>query len=570
MTPSFEQLLTTAKSWAEQAADAAWLAPGDIRALAELKHRSPASLFEAGIHRPLVAAFFGGTGVGKSTLLNRLAGQAIARTGVERPTSREISIYLHESIQLRNLPPNFPLERVRVAQHRDESRRQVLWIDMPDIDSIEQHNRELVLEWLPHIDVLIYVVSPERYRDDKGWRLLREHGGEHAWLFVINQWDRGHPVQYEDFGKLLAKGGFQNPIILRTDSRETAATSGKADDFEQLRGFLQEMADRHVLRQLEIRAEALRLEGLHAVVADCLDKLGDDRGYQGLAPDWIASWNETRDELMRGLEWPIQNVARAFVGHEANPLRRSIDLTRNSAPKPRAESPSPNTMLWDEWAASRLRDTLDKLVVEAGNRALPVLPFKSGLDQIYEGSARAVLNEGQRSLRLALANPGNALRRAMLKLSGGLAAILPLLSIGLVSYQVVMGYYESFARHLDYLGVDFAIHSTLLIALSWLLPFFVYRQLKPSAELTAIKGLRSGMALGLDRIGEQVAELLARSDRDRDKVREEGRRIAELAAAAARPETTTGVGLLGRVLPAPTAKHTPGGEIVQSISNKSK
>ena len=62
---------------------------------------------------------------------------------------------------------------------------------MPDFDSTEQSNKQLVLQWLPHIDVLIYVVSPERYKDEKAWRLLLAEGARHAWLFVINQWDKG-------------------------------------------------------------------------------------------------------------------------------------------------------------------------------------------------------------------------------------------------------------------------------------------------------------------------------------------------------------------------------------------
>jgi Uma2 family endonuclease len=44
----------------------------------------------------------------------------------------------------------------------------------------------------PHIDVLVYVVSPERYRDNKAWQLLLAEGGKHAWIFVLNQSDRGH------------------------------------------------------------------------------------------------------------------------------------------------------------------------------------------------------------------------------------------------------------------------------------------------------------------------------------------------------------------------------------------
>jgi hypothetical protein len=549
MPSNFDQLLKQARDWAERAVADAWLSRRDIRPLEELDSGTPASLFEAGAHRPLVAAFFGGTGVGKSTLLNRLAGQPIARTGVERPTSREVSVYLHDSVHLRNLPKNFPLEQVRIAQHHDERRRQVLWIDMPDIDSIEQHNRELVLEWLPHIDVLIYVVSPERYRDDKGWRLLQAHGGDHAWLFVINQWDRGHPAQYEDFAKLLARSGFRDPILLRTDSRPEAA-SRKEDDFERLQGFLQEMADQHVIRQLEIRAENLRLEAVRAGVAACLEKLGEGEGYQGLGGEWERFWEDTRNELLKGLEWPIQAVARAFVGHEANPLRRSIDLTRETRPEPRPEAPERQPVLWDDWAQGRLRDALDRLVVEAGTRGLPAIPLKAELDRLFENAGRAVLNEGQRSLRLALANPGNALQRVGLKISGALAVLLPLGAIGWASWQVVKGYYESALQHLNYLGTDFAVHSGLLILLSWLLPYFVYRKLKPSAERTAIKGLRSGLASALMKVGDQVDELLVRSEEQRERVIEEGRRIAELAEKAA-PGTYEGQGLLERVLPTP-------------------
>lgn len=563
MPSHFDLLLQSAKGWAERAVAGAWLTHRDIRPLLELESGTPASLFEAGSHRPLVAAFFGGTGVGKSTLLNRLAGQPIARTGVERPTSREVSVFLHESVQLRNLPKNFPLEQVRIAQHHDEQRRQVLWIDMPDIDSIEQHNRELVLEWLPHIDVLIYVVSPERYRDDKGWRLLQAYGGDHAWLFVINQWDRGHPAQYEDFAKQLAKGGFNDPIILRTDSRERAATR-KEDDFERLQGFLQEMADQHVIRQLEIRAESLRLDALHTGVAACLEKLGDGDGYEGLGGEWENIWKETRDELLKGLEWPIQSVARAFVGHEANPLRRSIDLTRDARPEPQPETPERQPVLWDDWAQGRLQDALDRLVVEAGNRGLPALPLKTDLDRLFADTGRTVLSEGQLSLRKALANPGNTLQRFGLKISGTLAVLLPLGAIGWATYQVVKGYYESAMQHLNYLGTDFAIHSGLLILLSWLLPYFVYRKLKPSAERTAVKGLRSGIASALEKVGDRVDELLAQSEKKREGVIEEGLRIGELSVQAA-PGTYEGQGLLERVLPTPVPSRQ---EAAYSIKSK--
>src|SRR5690606_2024616 len=133
------------------------------------------------------------------------------------------------------------------------------------------------------------------YRYDKGWRLLQAHGGEHAWLFVMNQWDRGHPAQVEDFAKLLAKAGFRNPILLRTDSREIEGER-KLDDFETLQAILQDMADRHVIHQLELRAEALRLDALRKALNDCLEKLGNRDGYTGLEPNWSGIWRETRED----------------------------------------------------------------------------------------------------------------------------------------------------------------------------------------------------------------------------------------------------------------------------------
>ena len=58
------------------------------------------------VEKPLLAVLLmGGTGVGKSSLLNALAGGAIARASFTRPTTRDPVVYYHESVKPDRLDP---------------------------------------------------------------------------------------------------------------------------------------------------------------------------------------------------------------------------------------------------------------------------------------------------------------------------------------------------------------------------------------------------------------------------------------------------------------------------------
>ena len=162
MAYDYSELVEKTKRWAEQAVSAGWINLEAAQALSDFDARTPEALFNHNGSRPLIVAFMGGTGVGKSSLLNRLAGKAIAKAGIERPTSREVTLFHHRDMAIQHLPEKMPIEKIRIAQHDDETKKNIVWIDMPDFDSTEQSNKVQVFEWLPHIDVLIYVVSPER------------------------------------------------------------------------------------------------------------------------------------------------------------------------------------------------------------------------------------------------------------------------------------------------------------------------------------------------------------------------------------------------------------------------
>jgi tRNA U34 5-carboxymethylaminomethyl modifying GTPase MnmE/TrmE len=55
---------------------------------------------------PLIVALVGGTGTGKSTLLNSLAGRSVSAVGIKRPCTLTAIVYVHQNWakQLRNRP----------------------------------------------------------------------------------------------------------------------------------------------------------------------------------------------------------------------------------------------------------------------------------------------------------------------------------------------------------------------------------------------------------------------------------------------------------------------------------
>jgi hypothetical protein len=87
--------------------------------------------------------------------------------------------------------------------------------------------------------------------------------------------------------------------------------------------------------------------------------------------------------------------------------------------------------------------------------------------------------------------------------------------------------------------------------LAWLLPWFAYRQLRPSIERSALKGLRAGVTAGLAAIGEQVNEGFAAADDARKQFIDEARNIQHqaLQTLAQAPVGSRLPELLKRMLP---------------------
>ncbi len=495
MAYDYSDLVEKTKRWAERASASGWINADAKASLSQLDTRTPEALFSGyGVPagraaRPLIVAFMGGTGVGKSSLLNRLAGKAIARAGIERPTSREVTLYHHHSVALQNLPEALPLAKINISQHDDETKKNIVWIDMPDFDSTEQRNKHLVLQWLPHIDVLIYVVSPERYRDEKAWRLLLAEGARHAWLFVLNQWDRGQLAQYEDFNRQLHKAGFVEPVIFKT----VCAEGVQIDEFSALEATIQALATAHIIEQLEQRGLQVRKNELQKKLQQIAETLGSEQTFQQAAALWHKQWQRTTRQLQAGFAWPIKQIAAYYAEHAADLMTQRTTT---------------NHSLWDAWAQARFDDALDEFISTIDQSGLPALPFKQQSARLREKAPNIMQTQTELATRVALANPGNALQRGFLKSMRLCEIVLPLTAMTWVGYKVFMGYYTSNMTDNHYLGVDFAIHSSLLIALTWLIPFFILKKSQPSLKKTALKGLNKGLHAAFSLIENEVLSTL--------------------------------------------------------------
>lgn len=163
----------------------------------------------------LVTALAGGTGSGKSSLLNAIAGEEVAEVGGVRPTTDSpLAVIGSDQVGL----IDGYLRGLNIASTPvDDFPDWLVLIDLPDTDSVEVAHRHQVETLLPRVDVIVWVSDPEKYRDavlhERFVRPFADYGSR--FQFVLNQTDRIAEESIEevlaDFATALREDSVDDP-----------------------------------------------------------------------------------------------------------------------------------------------------------------------------------------------------------------------------------------------------------------------------------------------------------------------------------------------------------------------
>jgi GTP-binding protein EngB required for normal cell division len=326
----------------------------------------------------VVVALVGGTGSGKSSLLNALAGREVVTAGAIRPTTEEPVAWVPRGAEpsLGRLLDTYGIDR-RVP-HDDGGRLAV--VDLPDLDSVELAHHATVDALLPRIDLAVWVLDPQKYNDRSMHdRIAARARYAASFLFVLNRVDglRGDDVALvvEDLEGTLRADGIDDPTVLVTAADPPA---GPPQGIDELRSLLDARVADKGLAIGKLRQDVLALvETLEASLEAGTTAPG------GLEETWDAARDQAASAAAEVLvDGPaVASAARAgartAVTRGSGPAGRLWHALRRSPVGRAAGAPADVPSGAGGWALGDVRNateragaTLSRALVDA-SRALP-------------------------------------------------------------------------------------------------------------------------------------------------------------------------------------------------------
>ncbi|GAA3748953.1 GTPase [Micromonospora maritima] len=401
--------------------------------------------------RHTVVALAGATGSGKSSLFNALARMDLSPVGVRRPTTgvTHACVWgpLDGAVRLLDwvgVLPRHRFVRESPLDGDDESTLHgLVLLDLPDFDSVQHTHRLEVDRLLGLVDLVVWVVDPQKYADRViHTSYLREfHRHKDVTVVVLNQADRLPPTELprvlDDLRRLLDADGLGGVPLLPTVAVDPAGLDG-------LRGELERTV-------AERQAALRRLSGdVDAVVADLEPLVGPEppatrpgdasaqeltralAGAAGVATVAHAVEGAYRHRAVASTGWPL---VRGWRKLRPDPLRR-LHLPGRDPDAP-AESLVAATSVPDPTAAQR--SALNLAIRAVADRSSAELPAPWPTAVTSAARSRLADLPGALDHAVAATDLGMDRRPAWWRVVGGLQWLVTLAALGGLVW-LVLGY----------------------------------------------------------------------------------------------------------------------------------
>jgi GTP-binding protein EngB required for normal cell division len=441
-----------------------------------------------------VVALAGATGSGKSSLFNALSGTSLAKVGVRRPTTSHALACswgdetAAELLDWLEIPRRHALERDPATAAALDG---LVLVDLPDHDSTELSHRMEVDRLVQLVDMLVWVVDPQKYADaalhDRYLKPLAQHAD--VMIVVLNQADRLLPTERDqcvrDLKRLLEAEGITGVEVL-----PVSAVTGEGID------ALRIMLAKAVATK---KAAARRLAADVGVVTERLSSASGTTKAAALSKQSLDRMNRSLAEAA-GVTVVIEAVGKAWR------LRGSLATGWPVLAWLAKFRPDPLRRLHlDRLGTGRRRKEIDPSGV--GRTSLPAT---SGVQQArVETAIRALADEATEGLSRGWADAiKKAARSAQDVLPDTLDRAIAATDLDIAGHRR----WWQVVRVLQWLLVV-----AVIVGLGWLGAAFLmaYLQLPPLPEVTwwglpaptvlAVGGVLAGLVLaGLARIGIEV------------------------------------------------------------------
>ncbi|MDA0808253.1 MAG: hypothetical protein O2983_04775 [Planctomycetota bacterium] len=267
-----DELVRRLQQWSE--GESPWAPLNQSRALVRRLLTRLESL-RVRLEAPLVVATFGGTGTGKSSLVNAIVGVECTKSGRERPTTTRPVLIAQSGAELQ--PLNLPIDQFEISRVDSPVLRDIVIIDCPDPDTNEAEtsgsNLEILRRVLPHCDVLLYASTQQKYRSARVLDELDVASAGCRLIFVQTHADTDEDIR-DDWRRVLGEK-YEIPDVFYVDSvaalAEQKAGHRPSGDFAKLQDLLTTRLA--AVQRIQIRRANL-LDLSAATLAKCREQLG--------------------------------------------------------------------------------------------------------------------------------------------------------------------------------------------------------------------------------------------------------------------------------------------------------